>query len=72
MRAILLAAGSGRRLRRPLPKCLVDIGGMTLLSRALQALADVEVTEAWVVVGYRHELIAKSSGSSHRRFRWSA
>jgi choline kinase len=58
MRAILLAAGSGRRLQRPFPKCLVDIGGMTLLTRALQALADVEVTEAWVVVGYRHELIA--------------
>jgi choline kinase len=58
MRAILLAAGSGRRLQRPFPKCLVDIGGMTLLTRALQALAAVEVTEAWVVVGYRHDLIA--------------
>jgi choline kinase len=59
MRAILLAAGSGRRLQRPFPKCLVDIGGMCLLTRALQALADVEVTEAWVVVGYRHDLIAE-------------
>jgi choline kinase len=57
MRAILLAAGSGRRLQRPFPKCLVDIGGMTLLSRALRALATVEVAEAWVVVGYRHRLI---------------
>lgn len=59
MHAILLAAGSGRRLQLPLPKCLIDIGGMTLLTRALQALADVEVTEAWVVVGYRHDLIAE-------------
>jgi choline kinase len=58
MQAILLAAGSGRRLQRPFPKCLVDIGGMTLLSRALRALAAVEVTEAWVVVGYRQDLIA--------------
>jgi choline kinase len=58
MRAILLAAGSGRRLQRPFPKCLVDIGQMTLLSRALRALAAVEVVEAWVVVGYRHDLIA--------------
>jgi len=57
MRAILLAAGSGRRLQRPLPKCLIDIGGMTLLSRALRALAAVEVSEVWVVVGYRHERI---------------
>src|SRR5262245_49382472 len=58
MRAILLAAGSGRRLQRPFPKCLVDIGQMTLLSRALRALAAVKVIEAWVVVGYRHDLIA--------------
>jgi choline kinase len=59
MQAILLAAGSGRRLQRPFPKCLVDIGGMSLLSRMLRALAAVEVTEAWVVVGYRHELITE-------------
>jgi choline kinase len=58
MRAILLAAGTGRRLQRPFPKCLVDIGGMTLLSRMLRALAAVEVIEAWIVVGYRHDLIA--------------
>src|SRR5919109_1523212 len=47
MQAILLAAGTGRRLQRPFPKCLVDIGGMTLLSRALRALAAVEVVEVW-------------------------
>ena len=58
MRAILLAAGTGRRLQRPFPKCLVDIGGVTLLSRALRALAAVEVIEAWVVVGFRQDLIA--------------
>jgi choline kinase len=58
MRAIVLAAGTGRRLQRPFPKCLVDIGGMSLLRRMLRALAAVEVAEAWVVVGYRHDLIA--------------
>ncbi len=57
MRAILLAAGSGRRLQRPFPKCLVTIGGTTLLTRAVQALAAVGITEAWVVIGYRHDLI---------------
>jgi choline kinase len=58
MRAVLLAAGSGRRLQRPYPKCLVDIGGMTLLTRALRALAAADVREAYVVVGYRDDLIA--------------
>ena len=57
MRAILLAAGTGRRLQRSFPKCLVDIGGMTLLSRTLRALAAVKVIEAWIVVGYRRDLI---------------
>jgi choline kinase len=36
----------------------VEIGGTTLLSRALQALAAVEVSEAWVVMGYRYDLIS--------------
>jgi choline kinase len=58
MQAILLAAGSGRRLRRSSPKCLVEIGGRTLLSHSLRALARVGVTSACVVVGYRRELIA--------------
>ena len=31
---------------------------MTLLSRMLRALAAVKVIEAWIVVGYRHDLIA--------------
>jgi choline kinase len=30
---------------------------MTLLNRMLRALAAVEVSEAWVVVGYRHDLV---------------
>jgi choline kinase len=72
MRAILLAAGTGRRLQRPFPKCLVDIGGMTLLSRTLRALAAVKVIEAWIVVGYRHDLIAAELDRFPRRCRWSA
>ena len=59
MQAILLAAGSGRRLQRSSPKCLVEIGGRTLLSHSLRAIARVGVTSACVVVGYRHELIAE-------------
>jgi len=58
MQAILLAAGSGRRLQRSSPKCLVEIGGRTLLFHTLRALARVGVTTACVVVGYRRELIA--------------
>ncbi len=54
MRAVLLAAGQGRRLGRGIPKCLLEVGGKTLLARHLEALKGYDVT---VVVGYRKEMI---------------
>jgi choline kinase len=54
MRAVLLAAGRGRRLGREIPKCLLEIGERTLLERHLEALRGFDVT---VVVGYRKEMI---------------
>ena len=54
-RAIILAAGAGRRLG-PLtantPKCLLPIDGRTLLDRELDALAAVGITDVTVVVGH--------------------
>lgn len=51
MKAVLLAAGLGTRLR-PLtdttPKCLVPIGGRTLLDIWLDALRDLDVDEVLV------------------------
>jgi len=53
--AIVLAAGRGSRLRPltdNLPKCLVDVGGRSILDRLLRQLADCGVTQATVVGGY--------------------
>ncbi|MDO8106630.1 2-C-methyl-D-erythritol 4-phosphate cytidylyltransferase [Isoptericola sp. b441] len=36
--AVLVAAGSGTRLGRPMPKALVPLGGETILARAARAL----------------------------------
>ncbi len=47
--ALVLAAGSSRRLGRP--KALVDLGGRTALARILDALRDASVTRGVVVVG---------------------
>ena len=44
MRAILLAAGRGRRLEQREPKCLLDIDGKTLLLRHLENLAAAGVS----------------------------
>ena len=59
MRALILAAGVGRRLRatHDAPKCLLNIGGQTLLERQLAALAACGVTDIRVCTGYRSELV---------------
>ncbi|MCA1580189.1 MAG: phosphocholine cytidylyltransferase family protein [Acidobacteria bacterium] len=54
-RAILLAAGSAQRLR-PLtdavPKCLLDVGGRSIVSRAVSILAAQGITRITVVDGF--------------------
>lgn len=60
MKAILLAAGSGTRLRPHTddkPKCLVPLAGRTLLERQLASLKAAGVTEIAVVGGYRAEML---------------
>ena len=58
MRAILLAAGRGRRLEIESPKVLVDVGGKTLLERHLVNMVESGITQLTVVVGFRKEMIA--------------
>jgi choline kinase len=61
MRAIILAAGRGLRLKQPedeqVPKCLLRFGGMSLLERHLRMLRTAGVTELVVALGFRHELV---------------
>ncbi|MEO8636953.1 MAG: phosphocholine cytidylyltransferase family protein [Gemmatimonadales bacterium] len=55
LQAIILAAGSGTRLR-PLtletPKCLLDVGGQTILARQLERIAAAGIGRAVIVTGY--------------------
>ena len=64
MKAVILAAGVGKRLwpvTQHRPKCLVEIGGQTLLSRYLASLASVGVHRADIVVGYKQEMIREAA-----------
>jgi histidinol-phosphate/aromatic aminotransferase/cobyric acid decarboxylase-like protein/choline kinase len=65
-RAVILAAGKGTRLQ-PLtanvPKCLVEVGGVPLLERALRALASQGVAEVVIVIGYGGDVIRDRIGS---------
>ncbi len=53
--ALILAAGLGSRLR-PLtddtPKCLLDVGGQTILARQLERVVAAGIRRAVVVTGY--------------------
>ena len=60
MRPIILVAGVGWRLKphtEATPKCLLDIGGKTLLRRYLEAFAALGLREAVLVVGHLKEKI---------------
>lgn len=60
MVGVILAAGMAKRLR-PLtdtrPKCLLEVGGKTLLQRTVGAMLGAGVTELVVVTGYRADMI---------------
>lgn len=60
MKAIILAAGQGKRLM-PLtadrPKCLVEVAGMTMLERQIRALYRAGVAEVVVATGFRADAI---------------
>ena len=60
MFGVILAAGMAKRLR-PLtdtkPKCLLEVGGKTLLERTVRAMQQAGITEFVVVTGYRADQI---------------
>lgn len=55
--ALVLVAGAGSRLGG-LPKCLIRLGGQTLLQRLLDALATLGIQDVRLVVGHHAEAIA--------------
>lgn len=60
MKAVILAAGVGKRLwevTQYRPKCLIEIGGRSLLHRYLESLAAVGIRRVEIVVGYKQEMI---------------
>src|SRR5918992_2609608 len=63
MRGIILAAGRGARLtggNHDMPKCLVTLGGETLLSRNIRLLRDAGIDEVVVVVGCAADTVRRT------------
>ncbi len=69
--AIILAAGVGKRLM-PItgqrPKCLIEIGGKTLLDRYLESLKESSITEVTFVLGHLKEMILPRLKEAEKQF----
>lgn len=63
--AVIAAAGLGSRLGHGLPKCMLELGGRTLLSRLIDTL-EQRMDSIHVVVGYREELVINLCAKLHR------
>jgi len=73
MRAIIIAAGRGRRLLHHTddrPKCLMDIGGRTILDQQLHAFVENGVEDIHIVRGYRAEDIRVPGATYHANPDW--
>ena len=63
--AVIACAGIGSRLGMGLPKCMIEVGGRTVLSRLIDQLRPM-VPRVHVVIGYREELITEYCALHHR------
>jgi len=60
MKAIIMAAGIGKRLHAlniNKPKCLITIGSKTLIRRSVDLLLSKGISDITVIVGYKSDLI---------------
>jgi choline kinase len=64
MKAVILCAGLGGRLRpltEAVPKCLLDVGGESILDRCLRNLEGAGISGVVIVTGYRNELVEQAA-----------
>ena len=60
MKAVILAAGQGTRIRSvhgEHPKCLIEVDNTTILDHQLEALSVAGIDDVAIVVGYEKEQI---------------
>ncbi len=73
MKAIILAAGRGSRMKDltdERPKCLVELRGKPLLEWQLAALREAGISDIGLVTGYRRELLSGRADAEFHNPRW--
>jgi choline kinase len=74
MKAIILAAGRGSRMKNMTdnrPKCMVELRGKPLLEWQLASLQEAGVGEVAIVTGYKRELLAGRVSMEFYNPRWA-
>ena len=74
MQGLILAAGASRRLyplTEKTPKCLLDIGGLPILSHQLNALKKYNINEVIIVLGYYKETIIDYINKNHSEMKFT-
>ena len=74
MKAIILAAGRGSRMKDltdERPKCLVELRGKPLLEWQLEALREAGISEIAIVTGYKRELLTNRGLTEFHNQRWA-
>lgn len=69
MKAIICAAGQGKRLRpytNEVPKCLVKVSGKRILEYMLDNISSCGIKEAVIVIGYKAEKFRKIMGTRYK------
>lgn len=73
MKAIILAAGRGSRMKSltdEQPKCLVEVYGRSLLNWQLKALRDAGIKDIAIVTGYMREMLSGYGLVEFHNDRW--
>jgi choline kinase len=74
MKAIILAAGRGSRMKNlteERPKCLVELHGKPLLDYQLDALRGAGITDIAIVTGYKNEMLSGYDLFKFHNSRWA-
>ena len=63
LKAVILAAGKGTRMKSDLPKVLHEINGRTMVEYVIDAAREAGAEEICLVVGHKAELVKERIGS---------
>jgi NDP-sugar pyrophosphorylase family protein len=63
---VVLAGGKAKRMGIDIPKCLLEIGGKTLVDRCIESLVDEGFSDYVFLLGHKYEMVMQHIGDGSR------